>query len=77
MSEKRTECKCCGAWGPANQYHPYAFCLLVKARGGDTKAARIDLNSVIDWGRRLERAKLPNSASIARVPFAAPRSGSH
>jgi hypothetical protein len=52
--EKQAEMSACAECGMAdvgNEYHPYVLCLLVKARGGDTTAARKDLVSVIDVAR--------------------------
>jgi hypothetical protein len=44
-------CTQCGMANVGKEYHPYTLCLLVKARGGDTTAARQELASVI-WAAR-------------------------
>jgi hypothetical protein len=40
----------------ADEFHPHALCLLVKARGGDTLAARKDLAFVMSAARSDEPA---------------------
>lgn len=69
MSTKtpHTRCMTCGAWGPPGRYHPHAFCVLVAHYRGDVSAARMALDAVLDFGRKLERFKLPNDTSIGRV----------
>lgn len=66
---KRSRCAACGAWGPPGEYHPHAYCLLFRATGSEA-AARAELNAVLNYGRKLERLKLPNDAPIsaAREP---------
>lgn len=36
-------CTTCGMANVSDEFHPHALCLLVKARGGDTTAARSDM----------------------------------
>jgi len=38
------------------EFHPHALCLLVKARNGDTDAARSDMAFIIDAARTQEPA---------------------
>ncbi len=40
-------CSECGMANVADEFHPHALCLLVKARGGDTAAARSDMAFVL------------------------------
>lgn len=61
----RTRCQQCGSHGAPGEYHPYAYCILHKALGED--AARANINAVLDHGRKLERQKLPNDATLDRV----------
>lgn len=63
---KHTQCQVCKAFGPAREYHPHAFCLMVIATG-NSDGARVNLNAVLDYGRKLERLKLPNDAPISAV----------
>lgn len=48
-----TGCATCGMLGGKEQpeFHPHALCLLVKARNGDTDAARSDLAFIIGAAR--------------------------
>lgn len=59
---KHTTCTLCGHTGPVAEYHPYAFCMLVKAIG--PVSARANLNAVLDHGRALERAGKRNNTPI-------------
>lgn len=61
----RTRCLECGAWGPANEYHPFAYCVLIKAIG--QAAARANIDAVVEYGRKLERAHL-QAEGMAVVP---------
>jgi hypothetical protein len=45
------DCTTCGMANCDDEYHPYALCLLVKARGGNTVAARKDMASIIENAR--------------------------
>jgi hypothetical protein len=45
-------CTTCGMANVGDEFHPHALCLLVKARGGDTRAARKDLASVLATARK-------------------------
>lgn len=65
-TSERTQCQQCRAWGPPGEYHPFTFCLLVKATG-DAEVARAHINAILEYGRRLERLKLPNDAPISLV----------
>ncbi len=56
---KRSICAECGAWGPVKEYHPFAYCVLVKAIG--EKAARANIGDVVEYGRKLERSHLQAS----------------
>ena len=60
-----TNCSLCGAVGDPADYHPHAFCVLVKTLG--SHSARANLNAVLDHGRALERLGLPNDASLRAV----------
>lgn len=64
--EDRSACTFCGAWGPTGEYHPYAYCLLIK-QGLSEEQARANIGAVLDHGRKLERLKLPNNAPIKAV----------
>jgi|GEM_PF-4999959 len=48
---RNEDCSQCGMANVGKEYHPYTLCLLVKARGGDTTAARQELASVLQAGR--------------------------
>ncbi len=61
----RSICLECGAWGPVNEYHPFAYCMLVKAIGQESARANID--DVVAYGRKLERAHL-SAEGMAVVP---------
>jgi hypothetical protein len=51
-SNPRNEsCSQCGMANVGKEYHPYTLCLLVKARGGDTTAARQEFAQVIQVAR--------------------------
>jgi len=63
--EKRSRCAECGAWGPVREYHPFAYCQLVKAIG--EKAARANIDAVVEYGRKLERSHL-QASGMAVVP---------
>jgi hypothetical protein len=67
MKNERSQCTVCGAWEAPGLYHPHAFCVLVAHYRGDVAAARLTLDSILDWGRKLERHGLPNSARIGTV----------
>lgn len=67
MKDERSQCTVCGAWEVSGLYHPHAFCVLVAHYRGDVGAARLTLDSVLDWGRTLERNGLPNGARISSV----------
>lgn len=58
-------CAECGSFGPPGEYHPHAFCVLVKAIG--STPARMAINAVLDYGRKLERLGLPNTATIGET----------
>lgn len=66
--EERSRCAECGAWGPVREYHPFAYCQLVKAIG--EKAARANIDAVVEYGRKLERAAL-EASGMAVVPVKA------
>jgi hypothetical protein len=44
-------CSQCGMACVGKEYHPYMLCLLVKALGGDTTAARQELALMLQAGR--------------------------
>lgn len=44
-------CTTCGMADVGDEFHPHALCLLVKARNGDTTAARSDLAFIIARAR--------------------------
>lgn len=64
MAKKKPETMCilCGTIGLPAEYHPYAFCVLAKVIGSER--ARENINAVLDHGRALERAGLPNDTRI-------------
>jgi hypothetical protein len=54
-SNPRNEaCSECGMANVGNEFHPHALCLLVKARGGDTTAARKDMAFILGAARSTE-----------------------
>lgn len=70
-----SDCQQCGMFIPAaGEYHPFAMCQLVKARGGSTRtgatdAARLEVASILRDGRSED----PNTRRridefLARVP---------
>lgn len=63
---KRTQCQRCLAWGLPGEYHPFSFCLLVEVTR-DAEVARAHVNAILDYGRKLERLKLPNDTPISLV----------
>jgi hypothetical protein len=67
---KETACTACGMLGSPAEYHPMAYCLLARQVG--SKAARANINAVIDYGRMLERFGLPNDAPITATLRASP-----
>jgi hypothetical protein len=66
MKEDRSGCAFCGAWGPTGEYHPYAYCMLIK-QGLGPDQARANINAVLDHGRKLERLAVPNDSPIKAV----------
>lgn len=51
MATDNSACAECGMANVSDEYHPQVLCRLVKARGGDTAAARSDLAAVLAAGR--------------------------
>jgi hypothetical protein len=47
----KDHCMECGMLVEGAEFHPHALCLLVKARGGDTVAARKDMAFVLRQAR--------------------------
>lgn len=56
MSDRKLGCQECGMVEGKDrpEFHPYALCLLVKARNGDTDAARSDMAFIIGAARTTE-----------------------
>lgn len=54
MGTENDHCTECGMADAFGEYHPHALCLLVKARGGNTTAARQDMQAIIASARSNE-----------------------
>lgn len=70
--EKQHEaCTTCGMAEVGSEFHPHALCLLVKAHGGDTSAARKDMAFILGAARSDEpftRERVDNFlAAVNRV----------
>lgn len=69
--EQREACSECGMADVGAEFHPHALCLLVKARGGDTTAARKDMAFILGAARSNEpvtRKRVDNFlAAVNRV----------
>lgn len=67
QTTERSRCTACGGHEAPGLYHPHAFCVLVQHYNGDVGSARLSIDAVLNYGRRLERLGLPNDSRIGTV----------